>query len=163
ELELAALSAETVAFVAEIAILDPRVTGERLTRLAHVAHYTTGHTLTPLPETTANWVEKFATHLQVRGVSIKTWDEFYQDLAALFSGSPQVLQSRRILLTEDNKLALTLTHTPAEASDAKTGGRRTRPDRAVFLPNTRTRQGSEAEDETPETEDELDYEHDLAA
>jgi hypothetical protein len=162
ELELSTLSPETVAPVAGVAILNPRVSGQRLPRLRRVADYTTGLALIPLPETTANWVEKFAAHLQASGDSIVGWDAFYQDIAALFRDSPRALQGCRILLTEDNKLAPTLTHALAEASDTKARSRQARRDRAIFLPNTQKAQGREGDGETLRGEDELDYENDLS-
>jgi len=162
DLALSAFCPDSVAQVLGIRFVAPSIEGTRLDRLVAVAESVTGSTLSPTGETLAEWAEQVANNLNQRSAAIKTWNNFYHDLKNTFDDSSEVLQGRKLLLTNDGSLAPTLVHEANDAQSASAARRKSRATRAIFLPSTRPLSdlaiGEEDSDDPEETEAEVELE-----
>jgi len=84
-----------------VGIVDPGVPDHRRNRLTRLHESVFGSGMDPAPSRIAEWVEQVAGRLTARArVPMERWADFYDDLAAIFSGNPGELSGRKVVLDQ---------------------------------------------------------------
>ena len=97
------LTAAKLSELADVAILDAAIGGERQARLVALANRCDWN-MDPDSTQIADWLEDCASALVRRRASVAEWVGFYGDLPSLFRRSAADLGGKKILLCSDGKL-----------------------------------------------------------